>query len=105
MVLEAFRQSRAKLEQRNDKSTVEASKDSASSAPATSGRDVDVDDVIEEFILWAQTAFGNDEIVTAREEFFKRSGKVFSDDSHFASHMSYFLDFFLFERPLSTKVC
>jgi hypothetical protein len=50
---------------------------------------------------WAQAAFGTTEILTAQEQFFAEMGKTFSDDSFFDARMSYFFDWFLYEREVA----
>jgi hypothetical protein len=59
-----------------------------------------VDDLVEVLMAWAQTTFGADEIVRAREEFFSLAGKVFHDDPFYETRINYFFDFFLMERPV-----
>lgn len=60
-----------------------------------------VDDLLEQAVLWANQRFGEEELVLARDEFFWKTGKVFHDDASYRTRISYFLDFFLFERPLA----
>lgn len=59
------------------------------------------DNARDRLLAWAQTRFGNEEIVRAKEEFFWKTGKVFYDDSFYETRMEYFVDYFLLERPLS----
>jgi hypothetical protein len=60
----------------------------------------EVDEAIELMIDWSLQAFGQEQIVKAKEDFFILMGKVFSDDLHYHPRMSYFADFFLFQRLL-----
>lgn len=71
--------------------------------PVLSDNGQSIDDAIERLTLWAEEEFGNDELVVAREEFFAKFGKVFHDDAFFGSRMSYFLNFYLFERPIKSS--
>jgi hypothetical protein len=60
-----------------------------------------IDAAIEKLTHWAEREFGSDELIAAREEFFLKFGKVFYDDPFFGSRMSYFINYYLFERPVS----
>jgi hypothetical protein len=60
-----------------------------------------VDDMVEVATLWASELLGQDEVVAAREEFFAQTGKVFHDDAFYDARISYFIEHFLFERPIS----
>lgn len=62
-----------------------------------------LDETIEALIHWTEKAFGGDEIVRAKEDFFARIGKVFPDDIHYMPFMTFFLDYLLFERPASPE--
>lgn len=64
--------------------------------------DPSIDDLIETLMAWSQQAFGSEEIVAAREQFYTFAGKVFHDDPFYETRINYFFDFFLLERPLST---
>jgi hypothetical protein len=59
-----------------------------------------IDDGIELLTHWAEKEFGQDELIAARDEFFSTFGKVFHDDPFFGARMSYFHNYFLFDRPL-----
>ena len=63
----------------------------------------EVDRYLEDILNWSHRHFGPSQLVNAKEEFYWKTGKIFSDDSFFNSRMSYFLDYFLFERPLEIK--
>ncbi len=63
-----------------------------------------IDDQLENILAWAQSKFGDDEFIEAKEEFFLNSGKVFYDDSFYEQRMGYFLDYFLLERPIESKL-
>lgn len=60
----------------------------------------DIDDAIESLTQWAERVLGQDELIAARDEFFALFGKVFHDDPFFGARMSYFHNFFLFDRAL-----
>jgi hypothetical protein len=62
---------------------------------------VPVDEIVEAAIAWAGELLGESEIVAAREEFFTQTGKVFHDDTFYDARISYFIEHFLFERPIS----
>lgn len=66
---------------------------------ALDGQRTMLDETIEAIIHWTEQAFGNEEIIRAKEDFFVRIGKVFSDDPHYMSFMTFFLDHLIFERP------
>lgn len=59
-----------------------------------------IDAAIEHLTHWAVEEFGNDELVAARDDFFANFGKVFHDDRFFGSRMSYFTNYYVFERPV-----
>lgn len=67
-----------------------------------SGDHPSLDDVVESIIAWAQAAFGTAAIVAAQEQFFANMGKVFTDDSFYDARISYFFDWFLLERSITT---
>lgn len=71
--------------------------------PGASDIGQSIDDAIERLAHWAEEEFGNEELVVAREEFFAGFGKVFHDDTFFGSRMSYFLNYYLFERPIKSS--
>lgn len=60
-----------------------------------------IDEMIEVATLWASELLGQEEVVAAREVFFAQTGKVFYDDSFYDARISYFIEHFLFERPIS----
>ncbi len=62
-----------------------------------------IDAAIEKLTHWAEREFGNEELIAAREEFFAKFGKVFYDDSFFGSRMSYFINYYLFERSIAKE--
>jgi len=59
-----------------------------------------IDGEFEKILTWAQTHYGEDEFVVAKDEFFWKAGKVFHDDPFYEQRMSYFLDFFLLQRAV-----
>lgn len=54
----------------------------------------------EEIVSWAVNLLGVEEVVKAKEEFFAQTGMIFHDDESYHRRMSYFIDYFLFIRPL-----
>ncbi len=62
-----------------------------------------IDAAIEKLAHWAEHEFGNEELISAREEFFTKFGKVFYDDAFFGLRMSYFINYYLFERPIAKE--
>jgi hypothetical protein len=60
-----------------------------------------IDNFLDHMLQWAQSKYGNDEFVMAKEEFFWKMGKVFPEDAFYEQRMTYFLDYFLLQRPLS----
>ncbi|WP_141736513.1 hypothetical protein [Oligoflexus tunisiensis] len=55
----------------------------------------------EEIITWVVNLLGVEEVVRAKEEFFAQTGMIFHDDESYHRRMSYFIDYFLFIRPLT----
>jgi len=47
---------------------------------------------------WAFDELGDDEIVSAQQEFQHLTGKFFSDDDFYGTRIRYFIEYFLFER-------
>ena len=62
-----------------------------------------IDIFLESILNWTQEIFGSDQIIKAKEEFYSKNGKVFHDDIIFNNRMAYFVDFFIFQRPLETS--
>jgi len=60
----------------------------------------EVEKYLEQILLWAHKSLGPEPLVQAKEDFYERTGKVFHDDSFFNDRMSYFIDYFIFERQL-----
>lgn len=58
-----------------------------------------LDDLLEFLIAWSQDAFGVDELVAARDDFWVQTGKAFTADPFYDARISYFFDYYLFERP------
>lgn len=63
----------------------------------------EVEKYLEQILLWAHQKFGPEPLVQAKEDFYEQTGKIFHDDSFFNERMSYFIDYFIFERILTTK--
>jgi hypothetical protein len=51
---------------------------------------------------WATEPPHDVEIVPAKKEFFARTGEIFDDDKQFEMRMASFLEFYLFDRPLTS---
>ena len=60
-----------------------------------------VDQVIEGLLEWFDRRFGSAPIVFARERFFAETGTVFPEDALYSYRMAYFVDYFLFRRPVT----
>ncbi|NRA64397.1 MAG: hypothetical protein HRU19_07935 [Pseudobacteriovorax sp.] len=61
-----------------------------------------VENELEKVLLWSYAELGSEQMVKAKEEFYWKMGKVFPDDDFFANRMSYFIDHFIFERPVES---
>ena len=59
-----------------------------------------IDEELEKVLLWASHELGSEQLIKAKEEFYWQTGKVFPDDRFYAGRMSYFIDTFLFEKPI-----
>lgn len=69
--------------------------------PSVGGENVsELEKCLEHMLLWAYQKVGSETLVQAKEEFYERTGKIFPDDDFFNDRMSYFIDQFVFERPL-----
>ena len=62
-----------------------------------------VDQDIELIVQWTKDLFSSDQIIKAKEDFYWKSGKVFSHEEWFHRRMSYFIDQFVFSRVLEIK--
>ncbi|NRA43450.1 MAG: hypothetical protein HRU09_00695 [Oligoflexales bacterium] len=62
--------------------------------------DASVSDMIEGIIHWTQSKYGTEEFISAKTEFHALTGRVFPDEPFYHQRMSYFLDFFTFQRPI-----
>lgn len=60
-----------------------------------------LDEIIELASIWATDLLGRAELIAAQDEFFANTGKIFHDDTFYDSRISYFIEHFLFERPIS----
>jgi hypothetical protein len=56
---------------------------------------------IDRLIDWTSRQLPSEEVVKAREEYFWKTGKVFIDDPFYEERISYFLDGFVLDRPVS----
>jgi hypothetical protein len=86
--------------QHTNQKIVAVTSDFASQADDAGGS---IDAAIEKLTHWAEREFGSEELIAAREEFFAKFGKVFYDDSFFGSRMSYFINYYLFERSITKE--
>jgi hypothetical protein len=62
-----------------------------------------IDNQIENILEWSHNIFGSEQLILAKEEFYTKMGKIFPEDDFFNRRISYFVDYFLFERPLRSK--
>lgn len=62
---------------------------------------LDLSELKEALIQWSQNEIGLDEFITAQSEFQALTGRVFYDDSCYHQRITYFLDYFVFQRPVS----
>ncbi|MBC7661701.1 MAG: hypothetical protein H7249_18555 [Chitinophagaceae bacterium] len=60
------------------------------------------DSFVENLIQAFVTKHGTKPIIDAKEEFFKHGGKIFAEDDNYHQRIYYFLNHFIFERPLNT---
>ena len=63
-----------------------------------------IDLLLESILTWVMEVVGHDQMVKAKEEFYWKNGKVFHDDPFFNGRMGYFIDYFIFQRPLESSV-
>lgn len=70
--------------------------------PHFSSANHEADKFIEEIVGWVESEFLADQIIKAKEDFYWKTGKVFTYDDCFNTRMSYFIDYFVFERVLET---
>ncbi|MFK7822933.1 MAG: hypothetical protein AB8G05_02165 [Oligoflexales bacterium] len=69
-----------------------------------SSQDISVPEMIEGIIQWTQNQYGTEEFVNAKKEFHALTGRVFPDEHSYHQRMSYFLDFFTFQRPIQGEL-
>ncbi len=62
--------------------------------------DYSLSDLLETIIHWAQNEFGIEEFTQALSDFQQIIGRVFHDEPFYHERMTYFLDYFTFQRPL-----
>lgn len=60
------------------------------------------DSFVESLIQSFVSKYGTKPIVDAKEDFFRNGGKIFAEDDNYHQRIYYFLNYFIFERPLST---
>lgn len=63
-------------------------------------KQVGLHELTEVILHWVQEHLGIQELISARQDFFQMTGKVFPDDYFYHQRISYFLDFFTFQRPI-----
>ena len=59
-----------------------------------------VSDLVEVILHWSHENFGIDEFIEAKKQFFDSFGRVFPDEDFYNQRISYFLDFFTFQRKI-----
>ena len=62
-----------------------------------------IEEEIEKILLWAHQKIGSEQLVQAKEQFYWKTGEFFPDDVFYVNRISYFIDYFVFERPLETS--
>lgn len=62
----------------------------------------DLERHLESILLWAYRIFGSEHLIRAKENYYETMGKVFPEDDFFNGRMSYFIDYFLFERTIES---
>ncbi|SME89146.1 hypothetical protein [Pseudobacteriovorax antillogorgiicola] len=67
------------------------------------GHKSSIEEAIEKILLWAHSKIGAEQLVQAKEQFYWKTGKFFPDDIFYVNRISYFIDYFIFERPLETS--
>jgi hypothetical protein len=58
---------------------------------------------LELILKWSENQLGAAQIIQAKEDFYKETGKIFPEDECFNERMSYFIDYFVFQRPINTS--
>ena len=53
---------------------------------------------LDQLIAFASTEERKPDLLTAKAEYFQRTGEVFEDDKQFEMRMASFLDYYLFDR-------
>lgn len=71
-----------------------------SMASLRQGDEPQLEALTEVVLLWAKEVFGQDQIVAALADFHKLTGTFNFDDAFYHERTSYFLDYFVFQRPL-----
>lgn len=64
----------------------------------------DIYQLIESIVHWSIEKFGKQEFSDAKQDFFNLTGRVFPDEDHYNQRISYFLDYFVFLRPIQVKL-
>ena len=59
-----------------------------------------VADLTEALIEWTKNRYGVDEFIQAHKEFQLLTGRIYHDDGFYHEWMSYFLDYFTYQRPI-----
>lgn len=57
-------------------------------------------EMIEAIVHWTQKKYGIQEFISAKKEFHSLTGRVFPDEFFYHQRACYFLDYFIFQRPL-----
>lgn len=65
--------------------------------------DLNTDELVERVVVWAQSIVGPEEFVRAKEDFYAQFGKVHPEDTFYNARMNYFLEYFVFLRPMGNS--
>lgn len=60
------------------------------------------DQLLEAVVMRSEREFGKSAFIAAKDDFHALFGKVFPEDPFYETRMSYFLDYFVFLRPLAS---
>lgn len=72
-------------------------------APLVQSSFMQLNSLIEAIVSWTQATAGTKQFALAKEEFELKNGAIFPDDPFFEARTAYFLNFFLFQRPLAQE--
>jgi len=66
--------------------------------------DYTTDELVERVVVWVQNIVGAQEFIRAKDDFYLLFGKVFPEDAFYEARMNYFLEYFVFVRPITEAV-